>query len=338
MTPLRLGLLGTFAFIPAAVAGCAMAVDDSSDMRRPGADVPQARDGSAQDGVAPADVPASRDVAPIPRADVAVDAPAPRADAGADASCVAPRQPCGSECVDVTTSATHCGVCGRACGMGQECRAGACASLPPVITSLLPATAEASRCSCFAYSIFGRNFQPGATVEFRCVSGTSCPGGGGPIVRMDPTQVTRRGDTELYVAVCDHTGEAGSYEFWVANPDMVHSAPASRFTLSASRPVLVSPVLGAAVVGREFCPSFSLERGGGVCRAAYWHFGPCGTSLPSTSGRLRLPPALLPAPGGLWSVTAAPPNCFTPPTAGAYCVWIENDDGYATLRTSVTVF
>lgn len=41
-------------------------------------------------------------------------------------TCTAPQQDCGGACVDVQSSATNCGACGKACKTGELCTAGAC--------------------------------------------------------------------------------------------------------------------------------------------------------------------------------------------------------------------
>ena len=58
----------------------------------------------------------------------AVDTGAPPVDTGAPPTCAAPRLPCDGACVDVRTDLAHCGACGRTCGEGQYCAAGACRS------------------------------------------------------------------------------------------------------------------------------------------------------------------------------------------------------------------
>ncbi len=45
---------------------------------------------------------------------------------GATTTCPSPRVMCGAACVDVQTTAAHCGRCGNACGTGQTCVAGVC--------------------------------------------------------------------------------------------------------------------------------------------------------------------------------------------------------------------
>lgn len=50
---------------------------------------------------------------------------APGGDGGGPA-CIMPMVPCGSSCVDTASDPAHCGACGRACGPGQTCMAGAC--------------------------------------------------------------------------------------------------------------------------------------------------------------------------------------------------------------------
>lgn len=45
------------------------------------------------------------------------------------ASCPEGQQRCGESCVDVETSAEHCGACGSACGAEEACREGVCAPL-----------------------------------------------------------------------------------------------------------------------------------------------------------------------------------------------------------------
>nr|BDT30465.1 EGF domain-containing protein [Myxococcus sp. MH1] len=55
-------------------------------------------------------------------------------------ACLPPNLPCGSACVDPSSSSEHCGGCGNACGGGAACQAGAC-----VGTSLLQISATWSR-------------------------------------------------------------------------------------------------------------------------------------------------------------------------------------------------
>ena len=46
-------------------------------------------------------------------------------------SCDAPLTTCGGECVNLQANGQHCGLCDRACPMGQACVAGACESVCP---------------------------------------------------------------------------------------------------------------------------------------------------------------------------------------------------------------
>lgn len=112
------------------------------------------------DVVTPADVVAPTDLGGMdvrdigadqgPSPDVTRDAPPdlPTADAGTDvadvrdvlgsdradvvtadvARCADPLQPCDGVCTDVSTSAEHCGACGRRCGAGLVCQSGTCAN------------------------------------------------------------------------------------------------------------------------------------------------------------------------------------------------------------------
>ena len=41
-------------------------------------------------------------------------------------TCGAGQMACGMECRNVATDNANCGMCGRACGTGQVCQAGAC--------------------------------------------------------------------------------------------------------------------------------------------------------------------------------------------------------------------
>ena len=65
---------------------------------------------------------------------VALKVDAPPVDPGP--SCPAPALACGGGCVDTRVSQAHCGGCGRACGFGETCAAGACQSAcaPPRTT------------------------------------------------------------------------------------------------------------------------------------------------------------------------------------------------------------
>lgn len=58
---------------------------------------------------------------------VVTDTPvAPDAVDDVPASCPSPNATCGAACVDLTTSSTNCGACGRTCSMGQTCFSSRC--------------------------------------------------------------------------------------------------------------------------------------------------------------------------------------------------------------------
>lgn len=72
------------------------------------------------------DAPA--DLAPPP--DSARDAGVPDTWAPPDGHCFGDATRCGGYCVNLQTSAEHCGACGNPCAAGQDCVAGACACVP----------------------------------------------------------------------------------------------------------------------------------------------------------------------------------------------------------------
>lgn len=88
------------------------------------------------------------DAADVARADVVGDAMADavRSDVAGDAAppaCATGQTLCGSGCVNLTTDASHCGGCGRACTMTQRCLGGACTPATPMAQSscTVPGTA-----------------------------------------------------------------------------------------------------------------------------------------------------------------------------------------------------
>lgn len=94
-------------------------------------------DDAPSDAASPLDVATMIDVAP-PRDRLVIDLgplvdrplvdTTPTVDVVAPADvCAPPRSVCGGQCVDLTTSDSHCGACGRACPVAQQCRSGACA-------------------------------------------------------------------------------------------------------------------------------------------------------------------------------------------------------------------
>jgi hypothetical protein len=60
-------------------------------------------------------------------ADTAADVSPHDVDAGPDVTCSLGLEPCGVDCVDLQTSETHCGMCGRSCMGTDQCINGACA-------------------------------------------------------------------------------------------------------------------------------------------------------------------------------------------------------------------
>ncbi|MBX3275931.1 MAG: hypothetical protein KF729_37090 [Sandaracinaceae bacterium] len=57
------------------------------------------------------------------------------ADAGVDAGCPAGEEACGGACVDVSTSAEHCGTCNTPCAAPRACRARACVDDPVEVST-----------------------------------------------------------------------------------------------------------------------------------------------------------------------------------------------------------
>jgi cysteine-rich repeat protein len=86
--------------------------------------------------------------------------------------CPAGQQRCADGCVDVQTSASHCGGCGRACASGQSCLAGTCADdcpAPRMLCSGSCVDTSTDRAHCGAC---GRACATGQS----CTSGTCvCP-------------------------------------------------------------------------------------------------------------------------------------------------------------------
>lgn len=71
------------------------------------------------------------------------------------------RTSCGGSCVDLTSNASHCGACGRACATGETCATGVCAP-PPT-----PWTTNATDHDCATAGVVGSRFTyncaPGGT-------------------------------------------------------------------------------------------------------------------------------------------------------------------------------
>jgi len=90
----------------------------------PAVDATGAPDASVADGPADASVDAPpADLPPAMDAPVAMDAPAAM---DAPDACAAPRAQCADRCVDLATSSLHCGACGNACPVAQQCAGGRC--------------------------------------------------------------------------------------------------------------------------------------------------------------------------------------------------------------------
>lgn len=63
---------------------------------------------------------------------------------GGTCACPSGLTPCGTTCVDVSTSSTHCGECDRACsGPATECRAGTCTEVRPTTGQYADCDADA---------------------------------------------------------------------------------------------------------------------------------------------------------------------------------------------------
>src|SRR5262245_44984917 len=48
-------------------------------------------------------------------------------------SCTGSQMNCSGVCIDVTTSAQNCGMCGKVCAQGQTCQAGQCQCSPGLL-------------------------------------------------------------------------------------------------------------------------------------------------------------------------------------------------------------
>jgi hypothetical protein len=114
---------------------------DGGEQPGPREELDGARPGSSDAGppdVRPAPLDASADAGALRDASPAVvlDAapPPPPLDAAPALTCNEPQRACGGSCVDVTSSAMHCGGCGAACQNGQTCTQGQCLA-PPIVPS-----------------------------------------------------------------------------------------------------------------------------------------------------------------------------------------------------------
>lgn len=113
------------------LAGCSVVLDPGTLQGNGGVD---AGDGGP-----------SMDASPDASPDAAPSADAGDAGPRVDAGCPDGELECGGGCVDVSSSALHCGACGAACDPGQSCRAGSCR---PAILDAFPvggAGADAAR-------------------------------------------------------------------------------------------------------------------------------------------------------------------------------------------------
>ncbi len=99
----------------------------------------------------------------------------PASDAGQDASvdtgseeaaaCEASTRLCGDVCTALNADSANCGICGHACGQGQNCCSGSCSTTCTLLVSSLSATLGPLSGGTFT-TITGAGFGPGAKVSF----------------------------------------------------------------------------------------------------------------------------------------------------------------------------
>ncbi|MDB4930182.1 MAG: hypothetical protein JWM10_2666 [Myxococcaceae bacterium] len=138
---------------------------------------------------------------------------------------------CAGSCVDLQTSATHCGMCGRACAVGQSCVAGVCGGACPSGQTLcagrcVDATSDSNSCGTCGRACVGGQW---------CIAG-AC--GGGPHYSVDggPTGI----------AYLDACSAPGSRRVLQSGDDVGANAPVPFAThwwgaaLPAGAPMFVS--------------------------------------------------------------------------------------------------
>jgi hypothetical protein len=96
---------------------------------------------------------------------------------GGGSACLAGQTACGTECVDLTSAALHCGACNHACGSGFACSGASCVfpTGNPYLKSIDPASA--GRGTLASMRLTGDGFQSGAVARFR---GAACTKPCGP--------------------------------------------------------------------------------------------------------------------------------------------------------------
>lgn len=102
-------------------------------------------------------------------------------DTAPDISCSPGLTPCQGECVDIDTSDTHCGECGRSCGSLGTCEAGSCRcpryhEYCPGAGSCVPTNLDPDNCGSCGNECTGDTYCSGGACLAECPTGLdSCP-------------------------------------------------------------------------------------------------------------------------------------------------------------------
>jgi alpha-tubulin suppressor-like RCC1 family protein len=327
-----------------------------------GADVVDVAVGSdvtdAPDVTAVADAPDVTVAADV--ADAAADRPA---DAPLDLLCRPGSTLCGAECVDTSSSSTHCGGCNQLCGLGQTCSAGRCRGEAPGTCADAPCggACTSGRCTPPDAIVVG-----GAHACARFVDGSMrCWGGNGagqlgrgvetsseptpaPVVSLTTTALPLA-DVQTLSAGASHTCAAvepgttaglSNVRCWGANALRQLAQPAG-LALSA-RPAVVTEVVGASKLAAGGGHTCALTSMGTMATLLCWGnnaSGQVGVGVPSAFVPSPMPvsTAMLPPtrPAFLGVAAGAEHTCAWS-DSGVYC-WGRNNHGALGRSTAMTV-
>jgi hypothetical protein len=159
-----------------------------------------------------------------------------------DAPCLEGRRCCGSAgCVNPATNRDHCGGCGRACQIYEECDEAACGDAPaPEVTGVspdpLPTGVWFGRDDVAVLTIAGRHLLGYATVRITSADGTAT---------APPFEVVTSGSGRSYVLDQPHLIDgarlpAGPATLVVDRNDGAVSAPFAIVVAGAARPIVTS--------------------------------------------------------------------------------------------------
>ncbi|MBX3270978.1 MAG: hypothetical protein KF729_12005 [Sandaracinaceae bacterium] len=191
-----------------------------------------------------------------------------------------------------------------------------CAALAPRLDGFEPASRP--RCSCTSFVVNGAHFRAGVRGFARNLA----------VPDMVPGELTvlRDSSTQLRLPdICLTNHEDASFELWFENPDGQVSNRRT-FTFAASAPS-VQGMLPSSARSGLVCPTFTMERGAGLCEGAIWRAGGCAAEPNLGPFPLNVTP-FMPLVGVGLEASGGCIDLGPTPAPGTYCVWVENPDGH----------